>query len=104
MKLERPHHASHEVQKYRQSHTMYLPAELPQGDEESTEREAWFSHRFVGFRLTRGDEEPTPQVAMGSLHELLPVGARRMEWDDEEPDLTADNVGFRLTRTNEDLK
>ena len=98
MKRARPHQNTHNEQAYRTSHFRYTSDQLPQVEEVSAKRAPHFSHRFVGFRLVKSDEEPSEewQTTMGSLHELLPTGARRMEWDDENPGLKAENVSFRL--------
>lgn len=49
----------------------------------------------------RGLPETPPevhQVTTGSLWELQPTHARRLEWDDEKPNASFENLSFRLVR------
>ena len=51
----------------------------------------------VGFRIVHDDPGET-RTSIGSNFELLPAGAARMEWDDENPTTKDYNLSFRLTR------
>lgn len=51
----------------------------------------------VGFRIVHDDQGET-RTSIGSNFELLPPGAARMEWDDEDPTTKDYNLSFRLTR------